>query len=59
MKYDVAVIYTLTQWVEVEAESEEEAEELACNEVCPTLCHQCARLGELHYYNSEVTPISE
>jgi len=42
-KYLVAFQVYATTWVEVEADSEEEAKEKAEQEINePTLCHQCA-----------------
>lgn len=58
-KYDVAFIYHATAYVTVEAESEQEALDLA--EGMPAasawLCHQCCKTLELgEIYDAEVTP---
>ena len=40
-------VSTASTWVEVEADNEEEAQEIAEREVYATLCHQCSDGVEL------------
>lgn len=48
MKYRVSALVTISVWTDVEADSEEEAKEIAEERPLQGLCHQCssARFGE-------------
>lgn len=47
MKFAVGLNYDCTEWRQVEADSAEEAEELAYAEAKGSLCHQCSNKLEL------------
>ena len=46
-KFNVAIPWSFTFSVKVEAQNEEEALEKACKQR-PSVCHQCARDIEIH-----------
>ena len=54
MKYHCGVIYTAVQWITIEAENQEAAEEKALNQGGQGLCNHCSGIYDLEDPTGEV-----
>lgn len=50
MKYSVAIRYDAVQWIDVEANTPEQASEKATRRAGASLCHECSRRLEVGEY---------